>query len=298
MSTSKPTDIALSDGREEGFSVLAISGASYSWLFSNLRNIAKVMRLPILAAATILVLMFKAYFSMLARYLGGPSGQTASLTVGVAIGLALVWLFLNAVASARLACLLYGEKTGTPPVALRRAVGARLYAAMLRLLLLVVLCLAAEAAAAAMVSKIMPTRFEGALNVASWAAALLIVVVISVRGGLLQPALALYQGQGVLRRSWQMTRGRLGQFLFLWVALWALPWALLQSMGEFLMQPIFYGMTGSNPTIVGAAQGLATNNLAILSIAGTVALSSTAALVLATIGSCLAYDALASQKVA
>jgi hypothetical protein len=292
VSTSEPTDGAWSDAHESEFSALVVAGASYSWLFSRFGQVARVVWLPILAATAVLALMVKAYFTMLARYLSEPSAQAASLTVGLAIGLAFVWLLFNIQASARLACLLYDEKSKQPPISPRRAVGARLYAAILRLLLVVIVALTVDITVVTLAVEILPFRFASTLHWAEWVGAVLVVAMFSARCAVLQPALALYQGRAALRRSWQMTKRRQGQFLLLGAALWVLPTMVLQSLGEFAMQPILTRIAANHSSIASAALGLASSNLAILGIVGTVALSSTMALVLSTIGSCFAYDAL------
>jgi len=286
------TPVATSDDLYHAeISTFRIISGAYVYLVSRTGSILGTVWLPLAAAAVVLLLMFKSYFSLLAIYLAQPDARIASLTVGVAIALLFVWQFLYVIASARLAGFVYRTVLGKTSFPEKRAVAARLYAATLRLVLFLIVACGLDVAAVTLAARSLAAEHAQAIASAGWIFAALIFVVLSVRCAMLQPALAFDENRMMLRRAWQVTHGRSWMFLILWLALWVAPFLTLEVLGEVAIGPMLPAASATLG-IVQTVRDLATNNLALFSICLTLAMSSTVAMILTTIGSCLSYEEL------
>jgi hypothetical protein len=270
--------------------------ASYRFLASHAGAILAALWLPLLLAAATLLATFKVYFTLLALYLVAPDARLASLTASATVVGLLVWLFLNAIVTARVARVVGGERV--PGLLEFRAMApeARLYAALLRYLLVLVIVGILGLAAVRFVAGFLPGMLSDyalwfyALGMAAFA------IVFSLRCGLLMPVLALRERQRILRRSWELSRGRAWQFALLWLALTALPTILIQMLSEFLMRSVIEGFADAGSmTLATAADSLAAHGSAIAAIVLTLTLSSLAGIVPTTVGSYIAYSRLGQQ---
>jgi hypothetical protein len=292
---SGPSSLVVTDKRSPSpeLSAREIIAETCRFIFANGPGVLAALWLPVTLAAVVLLIAFKIYFTMLARYLSAPDAGIASLALSAAVASYFVWLLLNVVGAARLARLVQGETPRGWFDARSMRSAARLYTAVLRYQLVVVVVAFGVVWAMFFVShglSARPAILLGWLGVGVIAA---FFVVFSVRCRLLVPALALHERHSILRRGWQLSRGAFWPLAVIWAVATAVPIVVLQACDEFLTRPLVDGGAASGTAWLAAgAAELASNGVAVAAIVITLTLSSTLFFVLSTVASCLAYRAL------
>jgi hypothetical protein len=296
VSALSPAQPSAPADQAGGFWAGDVIVASYRLLFANPGSVLAALWLPVLLAAATLLATFQAYFTLLAVYLSSPDARLASLTASATVVGLLVWLFLVVIASARVARVVTGQPMPGWLEFRAMAPEARLFAAILRYLLVLVLAGAVAASAARLAAWLLPQGLSVYANWLCLAAMAVFGAVFSVRCGLLMPVIALRERRRILRRGWELSSGHSWQVAVIWAALAVVPTIVLQALSEFLLRSLIEEFAGSGAmTLAAAANSLAANGTAIAAIVLTLSLSSSAGIVLTTIGSCIAYPRLGPQ---
>lgn len=271
-----------------------IIAASYRFVAGHAGAIAAALWLPTVLAIFVSLAALEGYFTMLARYLAAPNADFASVTVSIMVASYFVWLLLIVVGAARVTQLVENEgpRGWLDPAGMRLA--ARLYTAVLRFQLIVLLGAVALAALVVLLAGAFPGRPPGLRSIVSVLATLVFFAVISVRCGLTMPALAFHEKRSVLRRGWKLSRGVFWPLAAVKIVVTALPVIALQYLGEILIQRLING--AGLATLAAAAQTLATNDVALVSIAMTLTLSTTLFAVLTVTASSFVYRALSARR--
>jgi hypothetical protein len=274
------------------FSARDVIAATYRFVLRHAGALIAAIYIPTALAASLLLVLFKTYFSLLSHYLDAPTSRLASLTVSVMAAGFFIWLLLTMMACASVARVV--RRADTPSAARGWALEARLYAAVLRyLFVLFAAAILCEALVSFAHHFLLPRNPDYAALIV-WPLFALFTVVFVVRCGVLLPALAVYERSHVLRRSWRFSRGHFWQFAAIGTAVMLLPFVVLQTLGEYLRLAFDDTVFPIGPRMwADAANMLAMNGAAIAIIALSLSVSIAVCLTLATVGSCLAYRRLA-----
>jgi hypothetical protein len=286
-----PVNLNLPDRNEARISAVDVIVQAYSFIFANARAIVKAVGLPVGLATLVLWVGARAYFSMLAEFAHAPSGALASQTMSITIALYFVWLLFMAVAAARVTRLAQGESILGTFNANGVGLAARIYTATLRYQGLLFAAVLAILLVMMWVVQVIAGHRMGFRTITiGVGVASMLAIVVSVRSGMLIPAIAYNERRSVLRRGWALTHGVFWPLLAIWFAVTILPILALEVLGELVTRSVAYGDGVSN--VVVAAERLAQSAPAQLAIVGSVTLAATHFVVSIAVVSGLVYRAL------
>lgn len=292
---STPSSLVVANIRSPSpeLSARVIIVESCRFIFANGPAVLAALWLPVTLAAGVLLIAFKTYFTMLARYLSAPDAGVASLALSAAIASYFVWLLLNVVAAARLARLVQGDAPRGWFDARGMGSAARMYTAVLRYQLVVVVIAVTILWAMFFAARGLAGPLAAVFFGLGGCAVAAFFVLFSVRCGLLIPALALHERRSILRRGWQLSQGAFWPLAAVWALATVLPAIVLQACDEILTRPLIDGAVASGTAwLANGASELASNGVAVIGIVIALTLSSTLFFVLSTVASCLAYRTL------
>jgi hypothetical protein len=261
---------------------------SYEFVMTNAGALFRAVRLPAVLMTATALLTLKTYFVYLAIYWNSPSVRVASIAVSALVVGVILCALACVAASSNVARVVHGTSD-----AQLRGMEARLFAAVLRFLAVSVAVLMVIATLTMVAGARLAPHLARYAAWTGWTVAGLFVLVSSVRCGFLAPALSATERRSVLRRGWQLSSGHAWQVAVVWLMLTALPAAVLQVFGEFVVMRI------ADASVVTLAQGagrLAADNLALLAIAISLVIAAVASAVLTTIGSFAVAERLAEQS--